>query len=48
MNEVAATSEFEIDSDKNDCVLMDIKGMFNRKEAEECWIMYIGGYKNGI
>ncbi|MDC3416605.1 nucleotide sugar dehydrogenase [Aquibacillus salsiterrae] len=40
MNEVAATSEFDIDIDRKDCVLMDIKGMFNRKEAEDTGFVY--------
>jgi UDP-N-acetyl-D-glucosamine/UDP-N-acetyl-D-galactosamine dehydrogenase len=40
MNEVAATSEFNIDVNRNDCVLMDIKGMFNRKEAENAGFLY--------
>ncbi|MFJ7974836.1 nucleotide sugar dehydrogenase [Peribacillus sp. NPDC096379] len=40
MNEVAATLEFGIDIERNDCVLMDIKGMFNRKEAEDVGFLY--------
>jgi UDP-N-acetyl-D-glucosamine/UDP-N-acetyl-D-galactosamine dehydrogenase len=40
MNEVAATSEFEIDSLRNDGILIDIKGMFNRKEAEGAGFLY--------
>jgi UDP-N-acetyl-D-galactosamine dehydrogenase len=40
MNGVAATSEFEVDVERNDCVLMDIKGMFNRKEAEQMGFSY--------
>nr|WP_289037951.1 nucleotide sugar dehydrogenase [uncultured Allobacillus sp.] len=40
MNEVAATSEFDIDIDKKDCVLMDLKGIFNRKEAEDTGFVY--------
>lgn len=40
MNEVAATSEFDIDIDRNDCVLIDLKGMFNRKEAEDIGFVY--------
>ncbi|MBH0230746.1 nucleotide sugar dehydrogenase [Halobacillus yeomjeoni] len=43
MNEVAATSEFEFDIDNNeycDCVLMDLKGMFNRFEAEQIGFKY--------
>jgi UDP-N-acetyl-D-glucosamine/UDP-N-acetyl-D-galactosamine dehydrogenase len=40
MNEVAASSEFNVDIEKNDCVLIDIKGMFNRKEAEDMGYLY--------
>src|SRR5690606_8837104 len=40
MNEVAATSEFDIDIDRKDCVLMDLKGVFNRKEAEDTGFVY--------
>lgn len=40
MNEVAATSEFDIDIDRKDCVLVDLKGVFNRKEAEETGFIY--------
>ena len=40
MNEVAATSEFDIDLDRKDCVLMDLKGMFNRKQAEDAGFVY--------
>ncbi|WP_170007323.1 nucleotide sugar dehydrogenase [Bacillus fonticola] len=40
MNEVAATSEFDIDIDRKDCVLMDLKGIFNRKEAEDTGFVY--------
>jgi UDP-N-acetyl-D-galactosamine dehydrogenase len=40
MNEIAATSEFDIGIDKNYCVLMDLKGMFNRKEAENAGFVY--------
>lgn len=40
MNEVAATSEFDIDIFGKDCVLMDLKGMFNRKEAEDAGFVY--------
>ncbi|WP_174734325.1 nucleotide sugar dehydrogenase [Mesobacillus harenae] len=40
MNEVAATSEFDIENDRKDCVLMDLKGMFNRKEAEDTGFIY--------
>jgi UDP-N-acetyl-D-glucosamine/UDP-N-acetyl-D-galactosamine dehydrogenase len=40
MNEVAATSEFDIDIDRKDCVLIDLKGMFNRKETEDSGFVY--------
>ncbi|WP_366161304.1 nucleotide sugar dehydrogenase [Bacillus infantis] len=40
MNEVAATSEFDIDDDRKDCVLMDLKGIFNRKAAEDTGFVY--------
>jgi UDP-N-acetyl-D-glucosamine/UDP-N-acetyl-D-galactosamine dehydrogenase len=40
MNEVAATAEFEMAIDRKDCVLMDLKGMFNRKEAEDAGVAY--------
>ncbi|MDC3411845.1 nucleotide sugar dehydrogenase [Terrihalobacillus insolitus] len=40
MNEVAATSEFDINVDSKDCVLIDLKGMFNRKEAEDTGFVY--------
>jgi UDP-N-acetyl-D-glucosamine/UDP-N-acetyl-D-galactosamine dehydrogenase len=40
MNEVAATTEFDINIDSKDCVLMDLKGMFNRKEAEDTGFVY--------
>lgn len=40
MNEVAATSEFDMDIDRKDCVLMDLKGIFNRKEAEDTGFVY--------
>jgi UDP-N-acetyl-D-glucosamine/UDP-N-acetyl-D-galactosamine dehydrogenase len=40
MNEVAATSEFEIDINRNDCVLVDIKGIFNRTDAEDAGLLY--------
>jgi UDP-N-acetyl-D-glucosamine/UDP-N-acetyl-D-galactosamine dehydrogenase len=38
MNEVAATSEFNTAADSN--VLMDIKGVFNRAEAENAGFLY--------
>lgn len=40
MSEVAATSEDKVSSDKNDFVLMDIKGIFNRNEAENAGLSY--------
>nr|WP_263324289.1 nucleotide sugar dehydrogenase [Neobacillus sp. Marseille-Q6967] len=40
MKEIAATSEFQKDVQRNDCVLMDIKGMFDRKEAENAGFIY--------
>jgi UDP-N-acetyl-D-glucosamine/UDP-N-acetyl-D-galactosamine dehydrogenase len=40
MNEVAATAEFDMAIDRKDCVLMDLKGMFNRKEAEDAGFAY--------
>jgi UDP-N-acetyl-D-galactosamine dehydrogenase len=40
MNEVAATAEFDIDIDRKDCVLTDLKGMFNRREAEDAGFVY--------
>lgn len=40
MSEVAATSEFGIAIGRNDCVLIDLKGMFNRQEAEDTGFVY--------
>ncbi|MEK5107647.1 nucleotide sugar dehydrogenase [Cytobacillus sp. FSL K6-0129] len=40
MNEVAATYEFDLGIERNDCVLMDIKGMFDRREAEDMGFLY--------
>ncbi|MEC2159786.1 nucleotide sugar dehydrogenase [Virgibacillus halodenitrificans] len=40
MKEVAATSELDIENNRKDCVLVDLKGMFNRKEAEETGFVY--------
>ncbi|SFE55378.1 nucleotide sugar dehydrogenase [Alteribacillus iranensis] len=40
MDEVAATSERNIALDRKDCVLMDLKGVFNRKEAEDAGFAY--------
>lgn len=39
-NEVAATSEFDIDIDSKNCVLIDLKGIFNREEAEDTGFAY--------
>ncbi|MFT9486556.1 MAG: nucleotide sugar dehydrogenase [Tepidibacillus sp.] len=40
MVEVAATSELYEDIKRNDCVLIDVKGMFNRQEAENMGYLY--------
>jgi UDP-N-acetyl-D-glucosamine/UDP-N-acetyl-D-galactosamine dehydrogenase len=40
LNEVAVASESNIDSDRKDCVLIDLKGMFNRKEVEDTGFLY--------
>jgi UDP-N-acetyl-D-glucosamine/UDP-N-acetyl-D-galactosamine dehydrogenase len=40
MNEVAAAAEFESDFNRNNLVLMDIKGMFDRKEAMNEGFLY--------
>jgi UDP-N-acetyl-D-galactosamine dehydrogenase len=40
MSEVAATSEFGIDIVRKDCVLIDLKGLFNRQEAEDTGFVY--------
>ncbi|QUG40590.1 nucleotide sugar dehydrogenase [Psychrobacillus sp. INOP01] len=40
LSEVAATSEFEVCDGKHNRVLMDIKGMFNRQEAEKTGLSY--------
>jgi UDP-N-acetyl-D-glucosamine/UDP-N-acetyl-D-galactosamine dehydrogenase len=40
MKEIAATSEFHKDADRNDSILIDIKGMFNRNEAENAGFLY--------
>ncbi|PYZ92579.1 UDP-N-acetyl-D-galactosamine dehydrogenase [Salipaludibacillus keqinensis] len=40
MAEVAATSETDLDMGKNDCVLIDVKGMFNRQEAERSFLYW--------
>lgn len=39
-NEVAATSEFESGRNKEDSVLIDIKGMFNKKEVNENFVYW--------
>ncbi|WP_156290942.1 nucleotide sugar dehydrogenase [Oceanobacillus salinisoli] len=40
MKEVAATSETEENTEESDFILIDIKGMFNRKEAEQTGFKY--------
>jgi UDP-N-acetyl-D-glucosamine/UDP-N-acetyl-D-galactosamine dehydrogenase len=41
MKEIAATSELEqINNNQKDCVLMDLKGVFNRNEAEKTGFAY--------
>ncbi|WP_226670496.1 nucleotide sugar dehydrogenase [Metabacillus litoralis] len=40
MNEVAATSDFVIGKSRKDCVLMDLKGIFNRKDADDKGFVY--------
>lgn len=40
MGEVAATSESALSIYRNDCVLIDVKGMFDRKEAEQLGYLY--------
>ncbi|MBG9452125.1 UDP-N-acetyl-D-galactosamine dehydrogenase [Cytobacillus firmus] len=40
MNEVAATLEVDTDIDNKDCVLIDLKGIFNREEAENTGFLY--------
>jgi UDP-N-acetyl-D-glucosamine/UDP-N-acetyl-D-galactosamine dehydrogenase len=40
VKEIAATSEFHKDADRNDSILIDIKGMFNRNEAENAGFLY--------
>ncbi|SFH07560.1 UDP-N-acetyl-D-galactosamine dehydrogenase [Desulfotomaculum arcticum] len=39
MKEIAATSESDVDI-VNNCVLIDVKGMFNRQEAEQMGYIY--------
>jgi UDP-N-acetyl-D-galactosamine dehydrogenase len=40
VDEVAVTSESSVDSVKNDCALIDVRGIFNRKEAEDMGYLY--------
>jgi UDP-N-acetyl-D-glucosamine/UDP-N-acetyl-D-galactosamine dehydrogenase len=40
INEVAAASESGVASVEKDCVMIDIKGMFNRQEAEQKGFLY--------
>ncbi|QHA93681.1 nucleotide sugar dehydrogenase [Bacillus sp. N1-1] len=40
MNEVAASSEIELEVDNNNKVLVDLKGIFNREEAENNGFAY--------
>lgn len=40
IDEVAVTSESNADIIKNDCVLIDVKGIFNQKEAENMNYLY--------
>lgn len=40
MNEVAASSEIELEANYNDEVLVDLKGIFNREEAENNGFAY--------
>ncbi|RBP04720.1 nucleotide sugar dehydrogenase [Rossellomorea aquimaris] len=40
MREIAATVDIEIDKENDNCVLIDLKGMFNRKEAEQLSFLY--------
>lgn len=40
IKEIAATSEFDTPIARNNCVLIDVKGMFNRKEAEQMGYLY--------
>jgi UDP-N-acetyl-D-galactosamine dehydrogenase len=40
VDEAAATSESNIRIHRNDCVLIDVKGMFDRKEAEQMGYRY--------
>lgn len=40
MQEIAAASDFNIDSTSNNFVLIDVKGLFSRKEAEQIGFLY--------
>jgi UDP-N-acetyl-D-galactosamine dehydrogenase len=40
MSEIAAAAEYESETDQSNCVLVDIKGMFNRTEAEQMGFLY--------
>ncbi|MBW8383253.1 MAG: nucleotide sugar dehydrogenase [Youngiibacter sp.] len=40
LGETAATSESNVRASRNDYVLIDVKGMFNRKEAEQMGYLY--------
>ena len=40
MHEVAVTSEVGVNIVRKDCVLIDVKGMFDKKEAEEMHFLY--------
>ncbi|MGD6802085.1 nucleotide sugar dehydrogenase [Rossellomorea aquimaris] len=42
MNEVAANSEEDLNIDSEDCVLVDLKGIFNREKAEDNGFAYWG------
>lgn len=40
MGEVVATKEPHLEIEKNNCVLIDVKGMFNRQEAENSFLYW--------
>ena len=40
MSEVAATSESDSTAQADECVLIDVKGLFDRQEAEKCGYLY--------
>lgn len=40
MKEIAATSEYEVEANTDNCVIIDLKGMFDRKEAEDAGFRY--------